>query len=62
MSLGQGCNPQAFLTEDEKARGVKGAWLIVEAPEDLQVFLTNLNNLCEHWGWSLDVGTIPSQI
>ena len=56
------CDPQAFLTDEEKARGVKGAWLIVEAPEDLQVFLTNLNNLCEHWGWSLDVGTIPSQI
>ena len=57
------CNPQAFLTEEEKARGVKGAWLIVQASgEDLKLILENLNNLCEHWGWNLDFGTIPSQI
>ena len=32
------CDPQAFLTEEEKARGVKGAWLIVEAlGEELDV-------------------------
>ena len=57
------CDPQAFLTDEEKARGVKGAWLIVEASgEDLELILTNLVNLCEHWGWGLDFGTIPSLI
>ena len=52
------CNPQAYLTEADKDRGVKGAWLIVETPEDKQVFYTNLHNLCEHWGWGLDMGSI----
>ena len=57
------CNPQAFLTDEEKARGVKGAWLIVEASgEDLEGILQNLAGLCEHWGWRLDFGSIPSQI
>ena len=53
------CDPQAFLTEEEKARGVKGAWLIVEAlGEELDVKLQNLANLCEHWGWGLDFGSV----
>ena len=53
------CSRQAFLTEDEKARGVKGAWLIVEAlGEELDVKLQNLANLCEHWGWGLDFGSV----
>ena len=54
-----GWYPQAFLTEEEKARGVKGAWLIVEAlGEELDVKLQNLANLCEHWGWGLDFGSV----
>ena len=47
---------QERFTDEGKANKVPGCWLILDAHgEGLTEAMENLESLCTHWGWELDL-------
>lgn len=49
---------QECFTDQDRTNKVPGCWLILEAKgEELKEAMQNLEGLCDHWGWELQIRT-----